>query len=271
MTAAMHVFADKVVVLTGASTGIGRALALELAVQRPRLVLAARDGERLAAVASECRERGAQALVVPTDVAEPDDCRRLVERAVAEWGGIDALLNNAGIGMIARFDELQDLSVYERLIRVNYLSCVHLSWHALPHLKRSRGRLAVVASLAGLTGVPTRSGYSASKHAVIGFFDSLRIELLDSGVSVTIACPDFVVSEIHKRAIGPDGRPLGRSPMQEARIMTAEDCARRIVTGLERRERLLVMSARGRLGRVVRLFAPGLIDRIAAKAVREGR
>jgi short-subunit dehydrogenase len=148
---------------------------------------------------------------------------------------------------------------------------VWLTHAALPELKRARGQLVAIASLAGLTGVPTRTGYAASKHAVIGFYDSLRIELLGTGVGVTVVCPDFVLSEIHRRAFGPDGRPLGRSPMQEQRIMTAEQCARRIARAMQRRERLLVMSLRGRLGRFVRLLAPGLIDRIAARAVREGR
>jgi short-subunit dehydrogenase len=264
-------FAGKAVVVTGASSGIGRALCLELEKQRPRLALAARDGARLEEVAEQCRALGAEALVVKADVASEADCRSLVARAAEAFGAIDALVNNAGMGMIARLDELNDLSVYERLIRVNYLSCVYLTHAALPHLKKSKGLVVVVASLAGLTGVPTRTGYAASKHAVVGFFESLRIELMDSGVDVTIACPDFVVSEIHKRAIGADGRPLGKSPMQEARIMSAEECARRIARAMERRERMLVMSLRGRLGRFVRLLAPGLIDRIAVKAVREGK
>jgi short-subunit dehydrogenase len=260
-----------VVLLTGASSGIGRALALALAPQAPRLVLAARDGARLEEVAHECRASGAEALVVPTDVAEATQCAHLIERTLAAFGELDALVNNAGIGMLARFDELDDLSIYERLMRVNYLACVHLTHHALPALLRARGRIVVVASLAGLTGVPTRTGYAASKHAVFGFFDSLRIELLGSGVSVTMIAPDFVVSEIHRRAIGPGGKPLGKTPMQEQHIMTAERCAALIVRAMERRQRLQVQSLRGRLGRFVRLFAPGLIDRIAQRAVREGR
>jgi short-subunit dehydrogenase len=156
-------------------------------------------------------------------------------------------------------------------MKVNYLGCVYPTWHALPHLKKSRGQIVAVASLAGLTGVPTRTGYAASKHAVLGFFDSLRIELLGTGVDVSVVAPDFVVSEIHKRAIGPDGKPLGASPMQEAKIMTAEECARLMVEAMERRQRLLITSFRGRAGRFVRLFAPGFIDRIALKAVREGK
>jgi short-subunit dehydrogenase len=156
-------------------------------------------------------------------------------------------------------------------MRVNYLGSVYPTFHALPHLKKSRGLIVAVASLAGLTGVPTRTGYSASKHAVFGFFDSLRVELLGSGVDVTLVAPDFVVSEIHRRAVGPQGEPLGTSPMQEGRIMTTERCAELILGAMERRQRLLVMSLRGKLGRFVRLFFPGLIDRIALRAVERGR
>ena len=267
----MAAFTGKTIVLTGASTGIGRALSLELARQQPRLVLAARDAERLEAVAAECRRLGAQAIAVKADVTLPEDCGRVVARAVAEFGGIDVLVNNAGIGMIARFDEIRDLSVFERILRVNYLGAVYMTHHALAHLKRSRGLIVAVASLTGYTGVPTRTGYAASKHAMVGFFDSLRIELAGGGVDVTIVAPDFVVSEIHRRSFGPDGRPLGTTPMKEAEIMTADECARRIVKAMQRRQRLAVLSLRGRIGRYVRLFAPGLIDRIAGKAVREGK
>jgi short-subunit dehydrogenase len=264
-------YAGRSIVLTGASSGIGRALALALAPQRPKLALAARDAGALAAVAAECEARGATAAAVPTDVTDPEAARRLIETAVASFGGLDVLVNNAGASMMARFDEIEDLALFEDLMRVNYLACVHLTHHALPHLKKSRGQIVVMASLAGITGVPTRTGYAASKHAVIGFFDSLRIELRGTGVDVTVIAPDFVVSEIHRRSIGPDGRPLGKSPMQESRIMTAEECAALTLRAMERRRRLAVLSARGRWGRYVRLFAPGLIDRIAARAVREGK
>jgi len=181
------------------------------------------------------------------------------------------LVNNAGIGMLARFDETHDLTVYDRLMKVNYLGCVYPTYYALPHLKNSRGQIVVMASLAGLTGVPTRTAYAASKHAVFGFFDSLRIELREAGVAVTLVAPYFVVSEIHRRAMGPDGRPLGQSPMREDKIMTAEECAVLTLRGMERRERLVLTNWRGRFGRLARIFAPGLVDRIALKSVREGR
>jgi short-subunit dehydrogenase len=154
-------------------------------------------------------------------------------------------------------------------MRLNYLSAVYLTFAALPWLKQSQGRIVAIASVAGLTGVPERSGYAASKHAMIGFFESLRIELAASKVTVTIIAPDFVRSEIHKRALGPDGRALGASPMRQERIMTAEKCARLIVPAIELRRRLLITSLRGRLGRWLKLLAPSLIDRIAARAIRE--
>ena len=138
-------------------------------------------------------------------------------------------------------------------------------------LKESRGRIVAVSSVAGLFGVPERTAYAASKHAMTGFFDSLRIELADSRVTVTLVHPDFVVSQIHRRAIGPDGRPLGENPMAASRIMTAERCAEMMVGAMERRDRALITSARGRFGRWLQLVAPGVIDRMAAKAIRDRR
>jgi len=265
----MSAFADQTIVLTGASEGIGRAFALALAPQRPKLVLAARNLERLETLAAECRSLGAEAHVVPTDVTDEAACKALVDAALARCGGIDVLVNNAGGTMWTRLDEVQDLSIYERLMRLNYLGSVYPTFHALPHLKRSGGRVVAVASMAGLIGVPTRTGYAAAKHAVVGFFDSLRVELLESGVSVTVICPDFVVSEIHKRALGPDGRPLGDNPMAASKIMTAEECAALMIRAIERRERLLITSGRGKQARWLKLLSPGTVDRLAAAAIRE--
>ena len=257
------------IILTGASEGIGRALALELAGRGARLTLAARDAARLEELARECRARGGEAVAVPTDVANEVDCGWLIEKSLQSFGGIDVLVHNAGITMWSRFDAMADLDVFERIMQVNYLAPVRLTSLALPHLKASKGLIVAVASLAGFTGVPERTGYAASKHAMVGFFESLRIELAGSGVGVSVIAPDFVVSEIHKRAIGPDGQPLGTSPMMQSKIMTAEECARRIARAVERRERLVLMSLRGRIGRWLKLVAPSLIDRIAARAIRQ--
>jgi len=260
---------DRRIILTGASEGIGRALALALAARKARIVLAARDASRLETLARECRAAGAEAHAVPTDVANAQDCEWLIAESMRALGGIDVLVNNAGITMWSRFDALADLEVFERLLEVNYLAPVRLTSLALPHLKQSKGLMVAVASLAGLTGVPERTAYAGSKHALVGFCDSLRIELAGSGVDVCVVAPDFVVTETHKRAMGPDGQPLGESPMQQLKIMTAPECAARIIRGIERRERLVLMTARGRLGRWLKLIAPAMIDRIAAKAIRE--
>ena len=267
----MDTFAGKTLLLTGASEGIGRALAVELAAAAPNLVLAARNAARLEEAAQACRARGAAVETVVLDVARREQCERAVARAVERFGGLDALVNNAGITMWARFDAVSDFGIYERLLAVNYLGAVYMTAAALPHLKRARGLIVAVASIAGLTGVPERTGYAASKHAMVGFFESLRIELGGSGVDVTLVAPDFVVSEIHRRASGPDGRPLGQTPMQEGRIMSAERCAQLIAAAMRSRQRLLITSARGRLGRWARLVLPGRVDAMAARAIRERR
>jgi NAD(P)-dependent dehydrogenase (short-subunit alcohol dehydrogenase family) len=265
----MNEFSNKVVIITGASEGIGRALALELAQQGAKLAISARNKDRLEELASECHDLGAETLVLPADVTIESECRRMVETTAQHWGRIDILVANAGRTMWAKLEELEDSSVLESIMAVNYFGAVYCTRAALPWLLESRGRIVAVASIAGLTGVPARSGYCATKHAMVGFFDSLRIELADRGVTVTVVAPDFVVSKIHRRALDGKGTPLGETPMQEDRIMTAEDCARMMATAIARRKRLLITSRRGKLGRWLKLVWPGLIDRIAKKAIQQ--
>jgi short-subunit dehydrogenase len=260
-------YSNKTIILTGASEGIGRALALELATDAPNLVLAARNRERLESLAVDCESLGAKCLVLPTDVTDETACRELIEKAVEHFGGLDVLINNAGGSMWARLDEMQDTSALESLMRLNYLSAAWCSYYALPELKKSRGQVVAVASVAGLTGVPAHTVYSATKHAMIGFFDSLRIELAGDGVAVTVIAPDFVLSEIHQRALGPDGQPLGKSRVKKEGVMTSEQCAALIYKSMAARKRLLITSFRGKLGRLIRILAPSVIDRIAINAV----
>jgi short-subunit dehydrogenase len=260
-------FSGQAIVITGASTGIGRALALELAVQRPHLVLAARNVDALDRVADECQKRGAATLVVPTDVTAQDQCRALVARAVERFGRLDVLVNNAGKAMWSRFDELADLVIMEDVMRLNYLGSLYCTQAALAHLKESRGLIVGMASISGLISVPLLSGYAASKHAVIGFYESLRIELAKSGVGVTIVAPDFVQSEILARSVNAEGQPMQTSPLDQRRMLTAESCARRVVRAMTRRKRLVLTSHRSAWGRWGQLLAPWIVDRIAAASV----
>lgn len=263
--------ADKVVLVTGASSGIGAELCRQLADKRARLALAARDATRLEQVASECRARGADAFVVAGDVSVESDCASIVSQTVAHYGALDVLVNNAGIGFSGRFDEVSDLSVFERVMRVNYLGSVWCTAHALPHLKSSRGLIVAISSLAGLTGVPRRTAYSASKHAMAGFFDSLRIELRYSGVDVTVIYPGFVFSEINQRALSPDGTPYGDRgyKRQKSDTMETDECCRLIIGAMENRQRDLVMTARARFGRMLKLFSPVLVDKLALRTIRD--
>ncbi|MBW1898015.1 MAG: SDR family oxidoreductase [Deltaproteobacteria bacterium] len=267
----MSRFTDKVVVVTGASEGIGRALCLLLAERKSKIVIAARNEERLNQLKKEIEAAGGRALSVPTDVTDENACKNLIETAVAEFGQIDYLVNNAGRTMWTMFEDIQDTSIFEQLIKLNYLGCVYSTYYALPYLKKTKGLIAVVSSVAGLTGVPSRTAYSASKHALFGFFDSLRIELKDTGVAVTMVAPDFVLSEMHKRAFAGSGNALGESPLQESKIMTAEKCASLILAAMEKRDRLLITSLRGKLGRWMKLIAPSVVDKMAAKAIKDKR
>lgn len=261
----------KTYVITGASAGIGEALALHYAARGNDIVLAARDEAALARVASRCEQAGGRALVVKTDVSDEAQCKRLIEEAVARFGGVDVLVNNAGVSMWARFDEITDVSVFERLMRVNYLGTVYPTYHALPYLKKSRGLIVGVSSLTGKTGVPTRSAYGATKHAMQGFLDALRIELRSSGVDVLVVSPGFVRTDIRAKALGPDGKPREESPREEegSATMSLEECTRIIVDAIDKRQREVVMTRKAKLGLVLKLIAPGLVDAIAERAVRE--
>jgi short-subunit dehydrogenase len=262
--------AGRAVVITGASAGIGRELALRLAGRGAKLALAARSAGALAELARACEARGARAIALETDVTQPQACRELIERSAAELGGIDVLVANAGLSMWARFDEITDLTLFERLMRVNYLGAVYPTYHALPHLRRSRGLLVAISSLTGKMGVPTRSAYAASKHAMQGFFDSLRIELRHEGVDVLVVSPGFVATGVRERALGPDGRPLGASPRDESHgTMPVEDCARAIVVAIERRRRELVLPRAARLALWLRVAAPRLFESLLARSMND--
>jgi short-subunit dehydrogenase len=262
----------RVVIITGASDGIGAEMARQLAAKEGTglaLVLAARNAAQLDAFAAECAALGAQVLAVPTDVGVQIQCRRLVITAVERFGRIDALINNAGRSAHALFEEVEDLGWYEELMRVNLWGSVWCTQAALPHLKQTRGSIVAVSSLAGLVGVPGRTAYSATKFAMTGFFEALRAELKGAGVSVTTAYPGVVATRIRYRGFNAQGEAAGASGLKEDDAMSVEECARLIVDGMNGRKREVVMTAKGKLGRFLKLLAPGLVEKIALAALKD--
>ena len=265
-------YRNKVVIITGASFGIGKSLALQLSEQGAHLVLAARSKQLLDALKAQCESLGGRALVVPTDVSVPAQCHALVQRAAEHYGRIDTLVNNAGVCMIARFEEVQALSLYEQIMRVNYLGSVYCTHYCLPYLKQSRGHVVAITSLAGRTGVPLYSAYSASKHAMIGFFESIRIELEPAGIDITLILPDFVSSGIHERSVDGEGCTVGEAHgVDYERAISPDECARLCIRAMLNHEREAVLSWRGRIGQWVKLVAPRAIDLITKKAIEMGR
>lgn len=262
----------KVIIITGGSDGIGAEMARQLARAQGgnvALVLAARNRDLLEQVAAECTALGAQALAVPTDVSDQQQCRALIAAAADRYGRIDALLNNAGRSGHALFEDVADLGWYEDMMRINLWGSVWCTHAALPWLKQSRGCVVAVSSLAGLVGVPGRTAYSASKFAMAGFFESLRAEMKPHGVGVTTAYPGVVATRIRHRGFNAAGGELGTSSLKEDAAMPVEECAALIIDGMQRRRREVVMSAKGKLGRWLKLLAPGLVEKIALAAVAE--
>jgi short-subunit dehydrogenase len=261
----------RVVIITGSSDGIGAEMARQLAAQEGAgvaLVLAARNAAQLDAVAAECAAFSAQTLTVPTDVGVQIQCRRLVITAVERFGRIDVLVNNAGRSAHALFEEVEDLGWYEELMRVNLWGAVWCTQAALPHLKTARGSIVAVSSLAGLIGVPGRTAYSATKFAMTGFFEALRAEVKSAGVSVTTAYPGVVATRIRYRGFNAQGEPMGTSALKEEGAMSVEECARLIILGMNARRREVVMTAKGKLGRFIKLLAPGLVEKMALAALK---
>ncbi|MBG9387566.1 SDR family oxidoreductase [Caenimonas aquaedulcis] len=264
----------KVFVITGASDGIGAEIARQLAAKhgaQAALVLAARSDPKLRAVAKDCESQGAQTLTVALDIASETRCRSLIEQALDRFHRIDALINNAGISAQALFSDVtaEDLHWYEDLMKVNLWGSVWCTHAALPALKESRGHIVAVSSLAGLVGVPGRTAYSATKFAMTGFFEALRAELKSTGISVTTAYPGVVATAIRHRGYNAQGQPAGSSGLKEDDAMPVEECARLIIDGMNGRKREVVMTGKGKLGRFVKLVAPGLVENMALAALKD--
>ena len=263
-------FAGKVIAITGASEGIGAELARQMAGKGVWLALAARSTEKLEAVAEECRARGAEAFAHRCDVGVEADCRGFIEAAVRKYDSLDILVNNAGVSGHALFEEVSDFSWYEQMMRVNYLGSLYCTRYAVPHLKRRRGQIVAISSLAGRVGVPGRTAYSPTKAAQAMFFEALRPEL-SNVVDITVVYPGVVKTDIRLHGYGPDGRAAGKSGLKEDKAMPVEECARQILAATQARKRQLVMTLQARIGLWLQLLAPKLVDRMVLKAVIKER
>ena len=252
----------KVVIITGASSGIGRALAEKYASEGWDLVLGARREERLKELQSNLHTR---VLALRTDVTRESDCKNLIEKAIEKFGRIDVLINNAGISMRALLKDT-DIDVLHRVMDVNFWGTVYCTKYALPHLINSKGLIIGIISVGGYIGLPGRTGYSASKFAVRGFLETLRTENLKTGLHVLIVAPGFTSSEIRKSALTANGTPQGETPRNENKMMSAEECAKHIFTAAEKRKRQLILTfLEGKFTVFLSKFMPRFVDKMSYK------
>ena len=254
-------FKDKVVIITGASSGIGLASARLLGSRGAKVVMAARSYDRLLELSPSVCPDPDRVLCVKADVSKDEDCRNLVEETVRKFGRIDILVNNAGISMRAMFKDL-DLDVIRSLMDVNFWGTVQCTKHALPYLLESKGQVVGVISTAGFTALPARTGYSASKYAIRGFLDTIRIEHLKDGLNVLVFAPGYTESNVRKAALTADGSPQGETPLKEEKLMSAEKCAEYLAKGLEKRKSQMILTGLGKLTVFAHNTFPRLTDRL---------
>lgn len=254
-------FLNKVVVVTGASSGIGRATALEFARLGAKVVMAARSEEKLKVAADDIVRLGGEAYWVITDVSNESECKALIDKTVERYGTIDILINNAGISMRALFSQVE-MSVLHRLMNVNFWGTVYCTKYALPYLVANRGSLVGVSSIAGFHGLPGRTGYSASKFAIHGFLETIRIENLKTGLHVMIISPGFTATDIRFHALKADGTEQKESPRDENHMDRPEYVARWIVKGIIKKKRNKHLTWEGRLTAMFQRILPDLVDRV---------
>ncbi|MFT7589953.1 MAG: dehydrogenase/reductase SDR family protein 7B [Limisphaerales bacterium] len=246
----------KTVIITGASSGIGAACAIDCGKQGANVVLVARDIPRMEKVQQAI---GGKSICIQADVSNETDCQKIISQTVEEFGGIDVLINNAGISMRALFNEAE-LDVIRKLMDINFWGSVYCTKFALPYLLKSKGSIVGVSSIAGYRGLPGRTGYSASKFAMQGFFEALRTEHLHDGLHILVACPGFTATNIRSTSLNAAGQNQGDSPRDESAMMSAEQVAVHIRTGIEKRKRTIVLTNQGKLTVFLNKWLPGFMD-----------
>jgi short-subunit dehydrogenase len=255
-------FTNKVVVITGGTDGIGKALIDALIPLGAKVATCGRNHDKLYNLQLQYSNVMLHAVVC--DVSIERECERFIESTVREFGGIDILINNAGISMRALVKDLE-VDVIRKVMDVNFFGAVYCTKFALPHIIERKGSVVGVSSIAGYRGLPGRSGYSASKFALQGFLESLRTEMLDSEVHVMWVCPGFTTSNIRQAALDKEGHPQGQSYMDEGNMMSAAECATRILEAIEKRKRTLVMTFTGKRAVFLNKFFPALNDKLVHK------
>lgn len=257
----MDTLKDKVVVITGASSGIGKALALLAADQGAKIAVCGRNAEKLAEAFGEANDN---TLIKAADVSKEEDCKAFIEAALSKWGRVDVLINNAGITMRALFEDV-DISVIKELMDINFWGTVYCTKYALPSIRRNRGVIVGVSSIAGFRGLPARTGYSASKFAMQGFLEALRTELLETGAHVMWVSPGFTSSNIRNVARSADGSSQGETPLDESKLMSAEECADIILDSIKKRKRTVIMTGQGKLTVWLNKLFAGIADKLVYK------
>jgi len=258
----MSYFKDKVVVVTGGSDGIGKALIDILIAEGAKVATCGRNHDKLYAL--QMQYTNVLLHAVACDVSNEQDCKRLIDSTVEVFGGIDILINNAGISMRALFNDA-DPDVIRKVMDINFFGSVYCTKYALPHILERKGTILGISSIAGYRGLPGRSGYSASKFALQGWLESLRGELYETGVNVMWVCPGFTTSNIRNAALNKSGKAQGESPMDEGKMMRPEECARHILHAIEKRKRTLVLTFTGKRAVFMNKFFPSLTDKFIHK------
>jgi short-subunit dehydrogenase len=252
---------NKIVIVTGASSGIGKATALRFAQKGAHLVLAARSVAKLNILSEQLTPFGVEVLIVPTDVSIEADCKNLMDKALEKFGRIDVLVNNAGISMRAAFADIE-LDVLKKVMDVNFWGTVFCTRYAMASILISKGSIVGVSSIAGYKGLPGRTGYSSSKFAMHGFLESVRIENLKNGIHVLIACPGFTASNIRNTALDANGSVQGETPRDEQKMMQPEEVAKAMVAAVEKRKDRLTLTANGKLTVFLNKFFPKMVDKL---------
>jgi NAD(P)-dependent dehydrogenase (short-subunit alcohol dehydrogenase family) len=260
-------FSGATVVVSGAGSGLGRALAIRFARGGARIVALDRDSGAVAAVAGELSQAGFEALACCCDITDASACQAAIDRTVERFGRIDVLVNNAGISHRSAFAATAT-AVLRRVVEVNLFGAINLTRPALPALQQARGLIIAVSSVAGFTPLIARTGYAASKHALHGFFESLRTELTPDGIDVMMVCPSFIATGIDRNALGPDGGAATHAQVVVGQRLRPDEVADRVFRGAERSSRLLLIGRTARIAWWVSRLAPSLYERIMARRLQ---